>query len=85
MSLFDDPELREKGWVTRYEHASVGKMDVFGLLFDFEQTPGVVQRPAPMVGAHSRQVLRELGYADTDIDDLVTQGEVLDTNGILSS
>ncbi len=85
MSLFDDPELREKGWVTRYEHASVGKMDVFGLLFDFEQTPGVVQRPAPMVGAHSRQVLRELGYADTDIDDLVTQGAVLDTNGILSS
>ena len=25
MSLFDDPELREKGWVTRYEHASVGR------------------------------------------------------------
>jgi crotonobetainyl-CoA:carnitine CoA-transferase CaiB-like acyl-CoA transferase len=80
MTLFDDPELREKGWVTSYEHASVGHMDVFGLLFDFERTPGVVQGPAPMVGQHSRGILRGLGYADGDIDDLVRQGVVFETN-----
>jgi crotonobetainyl-CoA:carnitine CoA-transferase CaiB-like acyl-CoA transferase len=79
MTLFDDPELREKGWVTSYEHASVGHMDVFGLLIDFDQTPGVVQGPAPMVGQHSREILRGLGYADVDVDDLVTQGVVLET------
>jgi crotonobetainyl-CoA:carnitine CoA-transferase CaiB-like acyl-CoA transferase len=79
MTLFDDPELREKGWVTSYEHASVGHMDVFGLLFDFEQTPGVVQGPAPMVGQHTREILRGLGYAENDIDLLIGQGVALET------
>ena len=83
MTLFDDPELRQKGWVTSYEHASVGHMDVFGLLFDFEETPGVVQGPAPLVGQHSREILRGLGYADVDIDDLVMQGVVLDTDRLM--
>ena len=80
MTLFDDPELREKGWVTSYDHGSVGHMDVFGLLFDFERTPGVVQGPAPMVGQHSREILRGLGYAETDVDILIGQGVVLETN-----
>ncbi len=80
MTLFDDPELREKGWVTSYEHGSVGHMDVFGLLFDFEQTPGVVQGPAPLVGQHSREILRGLGYGDNDIDHLIGHGVVLETN-----
>jgi hypothetical protein len=35
--------MREKGWVTSYQHGSVGKMDVFGLPFDLSDTPGVVQ------------------------------------------
>src|SRR5262249_40871051 len=48
LRLFDDPEVREKGWVTSYEHAGVGHMDVFGLLVDFDDTPGVVQRPSPV-------------------------------------
>jgi len=78
MTLFDDAEFRKKGWVASYEHASVGNMDVFGLLFDFDQTPGVIRRPAPVVGAHTREILREVGYDDMDIASLVTQGVVLD-------
>jgi crotonobetainyl-CoA:carnitine CoA-transferase CaiB-like acyl-CoA transferase len=76
--LFDDVEFREKGWVTSYEHASVGHMDVFGLLFDFDRTPGVIQGAAPMVGQHSREILRGLGYADAGIDDLVSRGVVVE-------
>jgi crotonobetainyl-CoA:carnitine CoA-transferase CaiB-like acyl-CoA transferase len=34
LSLFDDPEMIQKGWVTSYEQPLVGRMDVFGLLFD---------------------------------------------------
>jgi hypothetical protein len=33
-----------------------------------------------MVGQHSREILRGLGYADTDIDNLIGQGVVLETN-----
>ena len=34
LDLFDDPEMIEKGWVTKYRHPIVGDMDVMGLLFD---------------------------------------------------
>ena len=34
LDLFDDPEMIEKGWVTKYRHPIVGEMEQFGLLFD---------------------------------------------------
>jgi crotonobetainyl-CoA:carnitine CoA-transferase CaiB-like acyl-CoA transferase len=76
LDLFDDGEMIEKGWVTSYEHHAVGKMDVFGLLFDFSVTPGVVQGPPPDVGAHSREILAEVGYETSVIDDLVARNVV---------
>jgi crotonobetainyl-CoA:carnitine CoA-transferase CaiB-like acyl-CoA transferase len=76
LSLFDDPELIDKGWVTSYEHALVGRIDAAGLLFDLDGTPGRVQGPPVSVGEHSRAVLRELGYDEPRIDRLIRAGAV---------
>jgi crotonobetainyl-CoA:carnitine CoA-transferase CaiB-like acyl-CoA transferase len=76
LSVFDDPELVEKGWVTSYEQALVGRMDVAGLLFDLEATPGRVQGPPPAVGQDTRSVLSNLGYDDDRIDELIGVGAV---------
>jgi crotonobetainyl-CoA:carnitine CoA-transferase CaiB-like acyl-CoA transferase len=35
-----------------------------------------VTRAAPLLGEHSREVLREHGFADAEIDDLVATGVV---------
>ena len=68
LDLFDDPEMIEKGWVTRYRHPIVGEMDVMGLLFDLSETPGVVQGPPLVPGQDTRAILTELGYDDDRID-----------------
>ena len=34
-------------------------------------------RPAPQLGEHTREVLREYGYADADIDGFVAAGPAL--------
>jgi len=70
LGLHDDPELRARGWVTSYPHAFVGKLDQVGLLCDFSETPGRVQGPPLIVGQHSREILRELGYSAAEIDAL---------------
>ncbi|MEX1007162.1 MAG: CoA transferase [Acidimicrobiia bacterium] len=79
LGVFDDPELIERGWVTSYEQGLVGRLDQAGLLFDFSETPGRIAGPPLVVGDSSREILREIGYDELDIDALVTEGVVLDT------
>jgi crotonobetainyl-CoA:carnitine CoA-transferase CaiB-like acyl-CoA transferase len=78
LSLFDDPEMIDKGWVTSYHHPTVGRMDVMGLLFDFSDTPGRVMGPPFLPGQHTREILRDLGYDDEAIDGLAAAKIVLD-------
>jgi CoA-transferase family III len=76
LSVFDDPELIEKGWVTSYEQALVGRMDVAGLLFDLDATPGRIQGPPIAVGQDTRTVLHNIGYDDDRVDKLIALGAV---------
>ena len=45
---------------------------------NFSEMPGVVQRGPCLCGEHSREILREHGYDDNDIDALVADSIVLD-------
>jgi crotonobetainyl-CoA:carnitine CoA-transferase CaiB-like acyl-CoA transferase len=78
LGLFDDPEMRDKGWVTSYQHPIVGNIDVMGLLFDLSDTPGRIMGPPFIPGQHSREILRELGVADEQIDRLAGDKIILD-------
>ena len=65
LSLFDDPEMIEKGWVTSYEHPIVGRMDVSSASSSTCPTrPGVVHGPPLVPGQDTRAILAELGYDD---------------------
>jgi hypothetical protein len=70
LGLHDDAELRARGWTSSYAHPFVGKLDQIGLLCDLSDTPGRVQGPPLIVGQHSREILRELGYTASEIEAL---------------
>ncbi|HSB97846.1 MAG TPA: CoA transferase, partial [Spongiibacteraceae bacterium] len=74
--MHDDSELQQLGWVASYPHPVVGKLDQIGLLFNFSETPGVVQGPPLMVGQHSREIMQSLGYTDADISQACEDGYV---------
>jgi formyl-CoA transferase len=42
----------------------------WGLPIKFSRTPGAIARTPPRYGAHGREVLRESGYSDAEIDAL---------------
>lgn len=77
--LFDNEEFKDKGWTTRYTHGGVGALDQFGLLFDFDRTPGRVAGPPPLVGAHTHEILSEAGYSADEIHKLIENKVVFDT------
>jgi crotonobetainyl-CoA:carnitine CoA-transferase CaiB-like acyl-CoA transferase len=49
-----------------------GEARLFGISSKLSDTPGVIRRPAPLLGQHTTQVLLELGYSREKIEDLKT-------------
>jgi crotonobetainyl-CoA:carnitine CoA-transferase CaiB-like acyl-CoA transferase len=62
------------GLVAEYDHPLLGKISQFGELVSFSETPGRIWGPPPLVGQHTRVVLRQAGYRDGDVDSLVSSG-----------
>jgi crotonobetainyl-CoA:carnitine CoA-transferase CaiB-like acyl-CoA transferase len=72
----EHPQTRARGMVVDLEHPQAGPTRALGCPIHFSATPTRVDRPAPLLGEHTRELLREYGYADAEIDALVEQGVV---------
>ena len=66
------------GLIGSVEHPTAGTIPQLGPPLRFSETPGSLHRPPPLLGQHSREVLREFGFAAADIDALVAEGIVGD-------
>ena len=73
--LFDD-DLKRLGLVTEYEHPVLGRVRQFGNLITFSDTPTRQERPTPMLGQNTREILDELGYDEDSMDDYRARGVV---------
>ena len=76
--VFDDPDLRRRGWVSSTTAGGVGRFEDPGLLVDLSATPGVIRRGPCLCGEHTREILAELGYTDEQVTELAAAKVVLD-------
>jgi crotonobetainyl-CoA:carnitine CoA-transferase CaiB-like acyl-CoA transferase len=72
-----DPQTKARGMVAEVEHAKAGRMKTLGPPIKFSATPAAVRRAAPLLGQHTREVLREIGYDEAAIDRLQAEGAVI--------
>jgi len=75
------PQTLARGMVVDLVHPQAGPTKALGCPIHFSATPTQIKRPAPLLGEHTREVLREYGYTDADIDAFVAGGVVEDTSG----
>ena len=71
----DHPHARANELSVEVEHPLIGKYRRYGGLVEFSLTPGIY-RTSIQVGQHTRPLLREIGYADSEIEELGTGGIV---------
>jgi crotonobetainyl-CoA:carnitine CoA-transferase CaiB-like acyl-CoA transferase len=55
----DNPQLRHRGRITRLEHPTAGVVPVVGPVIGLSESPGAIRRPAPRLGEHTDEVLRD--------------------------
>jgi crotonobetainyl-CoA:carnitine CoA-transferase CaiB-like acyl-CoA transferase len=64
---FADPQIRARDMVVEIDHPTLGHMRTLGAPVKMSETPPIVNRRAPLLGEHTREVLREVGYNDEDM------------------
>jgi crotonobetainyl-CoA:carnitine CoA-transferase CaiB-like acyl-CoA transferase len=70
------PQTLARGMVVETLHPQAGPTRSLGCPLHFSETPTSVERPAPLLGEHTREVLREAGYSDEQIDVLAAEGAI---------
>jgi crotonobetainyl-CoA:carnitine CoA-transferase CaiB-like acyl-CoA transferase len=70
------PQTLARGMVADLVHPQAGPTKAIGCPVHFSATPARIDRPAPRLGEHTRDVLREAGYNDGEIERLIADGVV---------
>ena len=72
--LLADPHLSGQDLFRRVDHPSEDETLQIGPPARFSRSPAAVRRPAPRLGEHTAEVLREAGLDPTEIDRLLHEG-----------
>jgi crotonobetainyl-CoA:carnitine CoA-transferase CaiB-like acyl-CoA transferase len=70
----DDPQVQHMGAITSYTHPIAGEVKVVAPAVKMSRTPATIERAAPRVGEHSREILLEHGFSEDEITTLMRAG-----------
>jgi len=74
--VFEDPQVQYLGLVTTLDQPGAGRVRILGFPGRASGTPPRIERPAPLLGQHTAEVLGELGLCREEIDRLAAGGMV---------
>jgi len=74
--VFSDPQVLHRQMLIEVEHPTLGKFKQAGIAPKLSQTPGKVRTLSPLLGEHSQEILRELGYSQGEIENWRQEGVI---------
>jgi CoA:oxalate CoA-transferase len=75
--ICEDEHIAHRKMLVEIDQPKIGKMKIAGSPIRLSETPGEVYAPAPLLGEHSEEVLREiLGYSEEEVGNLMEEGVI---------
>ena len=71
-----DPQTLAREMIVETTHPTAGQVRAIGLPIKFSDTPGDTRRAAPLLGQHTREVLRDHGFSDAQINQMAALGAI---------
>ncbi len=77
---WEDPQVLARGMVAEVEHPIMGAMRTCAPPTKFSDMEFAVRSPAPWIGQHTAEVLREAGLAEKTITEMFAEGAAYDAH-----
>ncbi len=74
--VFADPQVQYLAMTEPVDHPALGRLEILRNAVRMSDGPATVRTPSPDPGAHTDEVLAELGYEPAEIDRLRGQGAI---------
>jgi formyl-CoA transferase len=74
--VFNDAHLAESGFFVKAPHAKIGETTQMGSPMHFGDTPAEVRTAGPLLGEHTREIMRTAGYGDDAIDAFIDKNVI---------
>ena len=65
------PQILARDMIIDIEDPNVGHFRAFGIPVKFSKTPGYVKKSSPKLGENTREVLREAGFSEKEIEKFI--------------
>ena len=71
-----DPQMLARGMIIDIEHPVDGKIKNLAFPVKFSDAPYSVKTPPPAFGQHTEEILKQLGYSVSDMEELKKNGTI---------